>query len=122
MYTAHLFKAVGGEGFIESVVRVRRNVYLSVCNSYDYGRVVKISRRPAELNDVTDFKLVQGRVFGERTRALVINQKVIQVFDARPGRRSVVSGFVKPAESGGVIHNACACKNALRCKVCTVTA
>ena len=50
------------------------------------------------------------------------DQKIIKKFNARPRGRAVVYAFVKPAESGGEVHNARARINTLRGEVCAVAA
>lgn len=122
MYSARLRERVGREGFVIRVVGVRGYRYPAVCIAYDHGRVVKVARRKPELYYIPDFQFFKRRFLCEGTQTLVIDQKVIQIFDARPGRRSVVYRAVVPAESRSKVHYPRAGVNALRGKVCAVAA
>lgn len=123
MYSAHPLENVGIEGFIERVVGVRSNEYAPVFNAYDDGRMIKVARRPAELDDIAHFEFIKRNLFSERTRAVgVVDKEVVEIFDARPRRRSVVQRLIEPAERGGVVHNSRARVNALRGEVGAITA
>lgn len=123
MYSAHPLENVGIERFVERVIGVRRNEYAPVFNAYDDGGMIKVARRPAELDYVARFELIERNLFGKRTRAVgVVHEEVVEIFDARPGRRSLVQRLIKPAERGGVVHNARARVNALRGEVGAISA
>ena len=55
--------------------------------------------------------------FGKRPFGGIGNEKAIQVFHARPGRRAIVCGAVVPAEYGDKIHYFAARIQALRNKI-----
>ena len=106
MYAPRPFEIVRRQRAVERVVRVCGYKNFSAVNPYDNGRMVEVARRPAELHDVADFQFVKRSFFRERSRALgIVYQKVIEIFDARPGGRSLVYRSIVPAEGGGIIHN-----------------
>lgn len=102
---------------------MRRDEYAPVFNANDDGGMIKVARRPAELDYVARFELIKRHLFSERTRAVsVVYEEVVEIFDARPGRRSVVQRLIEPAEGGGEVHNARARVNALRGEVGAISA
>lgn len=77
MYSASLCKAIRGKGLIERVVAMCGDVYPSTLDAHDDGRVIEVARARAELDYIADLELIERRLFGERTLALVADQKVI---------------------------------------------
>lgn len=58
MHAAHALEIVRKERFVERVVRMGGDEY-SAARHADYdGRMVKVARCPAELNDIADFELI----------------------------------------------------------------
>lgn len=89
MQTAYALIGIGGERLIEGVVTVRRYERFAARKAAHHGRVIKIPRRSPELHQIPDFELSQRHFFRKRTRAFVVREKAIEIFDARPRRRSV---------------------------------
>ena len=111
---------VGGKGLSENVVRVRGDQYLPAPEPHNYGRMIKIPRCSAQLNDIARFELVKRNFFGKRAGALVSHEKVIQIFYAGPARGAVVLVFIVQPERGRVIHNSRPGVNTLRGEVCAI--
>lgn len=122
MNTARLAERVTVKRFVKRVVSVRSNKYSPAGKSDDDGRVVKISRGGAELYDIAGFQFIERSFFRKGTNAFVAGQKVIKILYTRPGRRSVVNGFIIPTERGRKIHNFSAGINTLRCKISAIAA
>lgn len=95
--------------------------FSSAESDYD-GRVIKIVRHSAELNDVAYFELVEIDLFSERPDSLVSHEKLIEILYSRPCGSSVVQRTVIPPEHGRSVHLRCACKDTLRREVCTIAA
>lgn len=122
MNTSGDCKVVGGEGSVVRVVGVCGNIDITAPYIHNYRRVIVVSRRRAELNDIAYFKLGKGPLLGKRSDALIADEKIVEVFNARPGRSAVIQRAVKPTESGGKIHDARARVDTLRGEVGTVAA
>ena len=95
------FKGMLKERFSEHVISVSGNERKSVLKTADDPRMIKISRGSAKLYDIAYFQFLQPRFFGKRPDALVLNEKVIKVFYARPGRSAILKRSVIPTENGG---------------------
>lgn len=123
MYAACARKVVGRKRAHKGIEGVRGNVNIAVFNTYNYGRVVEVVRGSTKLDNVADFKRRKRDFFRKRTYAVLVAYKeVVKVFNARPGRRSVVYRAVIPAESRCKIHCFCARIDALRSKIRAVAA
>ena len=96
MQTAYALIGIGGERLIEGVVTVRRYERLPARKAAHHGCVIKIPRRSPELHQIPDFEFSQRHFFRKRTRAFVVHEKAIEIFDARPRRRSVVGADIIP--------------------------
>lgn len=122
MQTAYALIGIGGERLIEGVVTVRRYERLPARKAAHHGRVIKIPRRSPELHQIPDFELSQRHFFRKRTRAFVVREKAIEIFDARPRRRSVVGADIIPPHDGGIVHDVAARVHALRGKIGAIAA
>ena len=110
MQTAYALIGIGGERLIEGVVTVRRYERFAARKAAHHGRVIKIPRRS------------QRHFFRKRTRAFVVREKAIEIFDARPRRRSVVGADIIPPHDGGIVHDVAARVHALRGKIGAIAA
>lgn len=130
MQNSVLARVVRRQRAIERVVSVRGDKYVvffyfaarARSDSDRDGRVEKVAASVAQLNNVADFRLFERNDLGERSDPVVADEKVVQKLNARPRRRAVARGAVKPAVQRQVVHNAATRKNALRREVCTVAA
>ena len=117
-----LIEGILKERFSEHVISVSGNERKSVLKTADNPRMIKISRGSAKLYDIAYFQSLQPCFFGKRPDALILGEKVIKVFHARPGRSAVLERSVIPSENGRKIHDTASRENTLGNKVCAVAA
>ena len=115
-------ETVGGEGPVEGVVGMCRNIDFTVLDTHHHGGVIEVVCGGAKLHNIANFKFFKADFLGKGPDSVVIHEKVIEVFHARPGRRSVVYRNIVPSERRSIVHNACTGIDTLRGKVGAVTA
>ena len=98
---------------------MRGNERHAARKTHDDGRMIKLSRIVAKLYEISDFQLTRKYFLSVRPCARtdffrVAYQKTIEKFHTRPRRRAIIQAFIIPTERWLVVHNACACKQALR--------
>ena len=123
MYAANFFVRICSERAVERVVSVRAYKRIVAAKPRHYRGVVKIPRRPSELNEVPEFYVVEIDFFPERTVAVLIaDYKIVEVFDARPRRGTLACVYVEPAENRREIHDSASRIQTLRRIVRTISA
>jgi hypothetical protein len=90
---------------------------------YPYDKKGMVKFLPvAELNKVAFPYMRNVAFYSERTYTLVVYEKAVKKFHARPGRGLVVAVYVVPTENGRIIHRFASRKKALGREVCAVAA
>jgi hypothetical protein len=83
--------------------------------------VVEVPVFIPKLDDISGLCGFYPGLGGKGARALILEQKVIEIFHPCPGGGPIVSGQIKPSEGWGIVHNARPRKEALGDKVGTVS-
>lgn len=122
MNKAHTVKVISVERSVVCIVGMGGDENSAADKAGYYGRMIPFAVGVAELYEVSDIERALPDFRAERTRALVLGHKVIEVLHARPRRGAVVRALIIPAENGRKVHNSATCEHALRCKIRAISA